>query len=130
MTQTLEERRAYYAKRRQDPVVRERMKEYQRAWREKNPRRPHESIWYRYGITWDDIRDMLEAQGGCAICGITDVEKWCVDHDHDCCPGGKSCGKCIRGILCDSCNRGIGQFGDCADTMRAAAEYLERRKEI
>ena len=30
-----------------------------------------------------------------------------IDHDHRCCPGSESCGKCIRGILCSSCNTGL-----------------------
>lgn len=27
-----------------------------------------------------------------------------VDHDHACCPGTRSCGLCVRGILCPTCN--------------------------
>lgn len=27
-----------------------------------------------------------------------------VDHDHDCCPGGWSCGRCVRGLICSECN--------------------------
>lgn len=31
-----------------------------------------------------------------------------VDHDHACCNGGTSCGRCVRGILCSSCNMSLG----------------------
>jgi len=31
-----------------------------------------------------------------------------IDHDHTCCHGGTSCGQCIRGILCSSCNMSLG----------------------
>lgn len=48
-----------------------------------------------------------------------------VDHDHTCCPGNKSCGKCVRGVLCPKCNWGLGHFRDNPAYLRAAANYLE-----
>jgi hypothetical protein len=88
-------------------------------------------IW-RYGLTPDAYDALLAAQGGrCAICGTDDpkgsrVSKWTVDHDHACCPGAKSCGRCVRGLLCGPCNRGIGQFNDDPFVAEAAAAYLRR----
>jgi hypothetical protein len=84
-----------------------------------------------YGITLDDYREMVEAQGGgCAICGATaeaSGRHLCVDHDHRCCPGRKrSCGQCIRGLLCSNCNRAIGWLGDDPDLAEKAAAYLRR----
>src|SRR6266496_914731 len=35
-----------------------------------------------------------------------------IDHDHDCCPGSASCGKCIRGFLCGLCNSAIGMLNN------------------
>lgn len=75
----------------------------------------------------------LEAQGGrCAnrACpaeapGGASSRNWHIDHNHACCPGAYSCGKCVRGLLCRLCNTGLGMFGDNAARMRGAIEYLE-----
>lgn len=84
---------------------------------------------YNYGVTEIQYMQMLEEQGhACAICGSTE---WlgagrncgtpCVDHDH-------STGV-VRGLLCGHCNKGLGQFMDDPARLRAAAQYLERRRE-
>jgi hypothetical protein len=82
-----------------------------------------------YGITPKQYADMLEAQGGvCAICGSPDPggkPHFAVDHDHSCCPGSRSCGRCVRGLLCAKCNNGIGMFADSPDRLRGAIAYLE-----
>lgn len=83
-----------------------------------------------YGITITRYDAMLEAQGGgCAICGASprDSPSLHVDHDHACCPGRKkSCGQCIRGLLCEDCNRVLGMFGDDIARFEAAIGYLTR----
>jgi hypothetical protein len=62
----------------------------------------------------------------CNICGAaTDLH---VDHDHSCCPGKYSCGECVCGFLCNSCNNGLGRFKDDPDRLRAAAQYVERTR--
>ena len=71
---------------------------------------------YLYGITEEQYDALLEAQGGgCAICNRTQEENFggrylSVDHDHACCPGKRSCGQCIRGLLCHRCNNNMGWF--------------------
>lgn len=65
----------------------------------------------------------------CGLCGATATERRLdVDHDHQCCPGQRSCGKCVRGFLCRPCNVGIGMFGDDPARLIAAAEYIERHR--
>ena len=47
---------------------------------------------------------------------------WNVDHDHACCPeGGRSCGKCIRGLLCMECNKYLGFYENKDMAAKAAA---------
>lgn len=62
---------------------------------------------HRYGLTIESYQAMLEAQdNSCAACGIEfdEVTRPNVDHDHKCCSGVKTCGKCVRGLLCSKCN--------------------------
>ena len=93
------------------------------------------SMYYRlrkYSMSRLDFDEMLISQGSsCAICRTTEPKGrgWCVDHDHDCCPGQEgTCGGCIRGILCSPCNAAIGAMGDSADNLLRAAKYLMKGK--
>lgn len=86
------------------------------------------SLQRRYGITSARYDALLAAQnGGCAICGraCSTGRMLAVDHDHACCPGATSCGRCVRGLLCNSCNHAIGKFEDSPAWLRAAANYVE-----
>lgn len=82
---------------------------------------------YRYGVIYDDYLIMLEEQDqSCAICyTVFDPSSRgtsaCVDHCH-------STGK-VRGILCGTCNTGIGLLKDNPDILKSAAEYLQPHKE-
>jgi hypothetical protein len=68
----------------------------------------------------------------CAICRceVPTKKGWNIDHDHKCCPGPRSCGKCVRGILCSHCNTGLGQFFDDPTILQSAIDYLSREKRI
>lgn len=80
------------------------------------------SLRANYGITVDEYEQMLARQNGqCAICGTTECgtgKSFAVDHDHT--------SGAVRGLLCGSCNLGIGQLGDDPDRLLAAAMYLIR----
>jgi hypothetical protein len=72
----------------------------------------------RYGLTPDDVAVMVAEQDGkCAICRDRAAEH--VDHDH-------RTGE-VRGILCFTCNVGLGNFRDDPDLMLKAHRYLTRR---
>lgn len=69
---------------------------------------------------------MLEAQAGlCACCTepMRPGNGTCVDHDHACCPGPRSCGRCVRGLLCQRCNVRLAALED-RDFVRDASAYL------
>lgn len=84
----------------------------------------------RYNITEDKYWEMFKAQGGvCAVCGEPPRDRrLAVDHDHACCPGDTSCGKCVRGLLCIMDNQTLGRLGDDLERIRKLAEYLEGRR--
>lgn len=84
-----------------------------------------------YNITSDDFEQMMVSQGfTCKICPATISERWShIDHNHDCCSGGRSCGKCIRGILCPDCNIGIGKFKESPELLLSASKYLTNSKD-
>lgn len=82
--------------------------DYQAERRAQDPKKARQdSLWTRFKITSREYEAMLIAQGGgCAICGNPPKSvRLHVDHDHACCPeNGKSCGRCIRGLVCYPCN--------------------------
>lgn len=93
-----------------------------RCWR-------NDKLKTAYGITLGEYEEMLTQQnGGCAICRGTNASgrNLYVDHDHACCPGGKSCGQCVRALLCDPCNRSLGLMRDDPARLEAAAGYVRR----
>lgn len=64
----------------------------------------------------------------CGICGCSpkDGTRLSIDHDHRCCPGGKYCHKCVRGLLCQYCNTGLGMFKDNPEFLQSAINWLKR----
>ena len=73
------------------------------------------NLKYRYGITEKDFDDMYSAQKGrCAICN--EKKPLVVDHDHD-------TGE-VRGLLCNTCNSGMGKLMDNMLLLARALKYL------
>lgn len=77
----------------------------------------------RYGLNREELENRLAIQNGlCAICqtSITLEQPATahIDHNHET--------TVIRGLLCNSCNRGIGLFKDEPERLERAAVYLRR----
>lgn len=85
-----------------------------------------------YKITLEDYNFMLVSQNfKCAVCQVeagsqratwgvkrSELNPFCIDHCHE---DGR-----VRGLLCQSCNTGLGAFGDRIEWLIGAIEYLGR----
>ena len=104
--------------------VQYRCKECNKVYREQ--RKEHVKDYHlrrSFGLSLADYQKMFdEQQGVCKICNESDInnKKLAVDHCH-------TTGK-IRGLLCGSCNRGLGYFRDNEDLLIKAATYLKEQE--
>jgi hypothetical protein len=77
----------------------------------------------KFGLSRQQYVQLLAEQDGCCkICGSQEPAtkgktEFCVDHDHKT--------GCIRGLLCTSCNRGLGFFRDDVELLQKAIAYLK-----
>lgn len=103
---------------------------YQSEYFKNNPkkRQPnplYDTNYLRHGISKNQWEFLLGVHDGkCWICKTRPATS--IDHDHRCCPKTRSCGKCVRGILCGSCNTAIGSLGDTVDGVMNAVLYLKQ----
>jgi len=123
------------ARREANPELKDIARQRTQRWREDNPERYAENLrrfkekggmkrtlrkWHlrtKYGLTPEHYEEMLERQGGgCAICGKPPGDTALhVDHCHE-------TGR-VRGLLCFSCNAGLGQFKHDPELLEAALTY-------
>lgn len=90
----------------------------------------------RYNLSIPEVLDMhLPANRKCSNGGCGSSENLHVDHDHGCCPRGKfgnkhtaSCGMCVRGWLCASCNKALGMLQENPRRIQGLLEYLDLHK--
>lgn len=103
------------------------------VYKVKNPTTPKEHVptaksLSNHGKDRGWFETTFNGQGRkCAICeSPTPTKKgWSLDHDHSCCPGGKSCGECVRGILCSNCNTSLGLMKENIEALTKMIDYLE-----
>lgn len=95
----------------------------QKAYNLANPKQKHIRNKYRvYGISFENYEKLVADQVGvCAICGLppegnTRTNTLYVDHNHD--------SNKVRGLLCLTCNTGLGMFRDSPELLNKAKEYL------
>ncbi len=103
-----------------------------KRWKSNHPRTSNQNrntnLKHLYGIKLDDYNALLTAQNGlCAACYSPNNSKraFHVDHDHNCCPGKRSCGKCVRGLLCSSCNTTLGHSKESIERLYALITYIK-----
>lgn len=78
---------------------------------------------HKYGLTPELKQALIDLQGGiCSICEYPIDIKRATDHDHN--------GDYVRGMLCKTCNSGLGLFKDNSKLLRKAAKYLDDCKSI
>lgn len=99
------------------------------VWMSRSPeKRLEQHLRYKYGVTREEFNAAWDSQAGrCAICRseLPDLmtydnrrRGYAIDHNH-------KTGK-FRSILCLPCNSMLGMAKDSPDTLRQAADYLER----
>lgn len=81
----------------------------------------------QYNLTPEAYQALVERYRGlCWLCRRNKGRQ--VDHDHKCCPGKTSCGKCVRGLLCGPCNKFLGHIRDNQEILVNGIQYLDEYK--
>lgn len=131
------------ARRNADPEKLEKHRQYMRDYKEKNREKLNAQSSARYhgnpegrykyrlrriGVeaTPKLLAHLLAHPGVCDICGKPGDDRWkelAIDHCHTT--------HTFRGMLCGTCNKGVGMFRDDENLMNKAIEYLiQHRKEL
>lgn len=105
--------RAYYQKNKKN------WRRYNRGrtrWRRENPERWKEiRIKHLYGLSPEQYERLKKRAGGrCQVCG--EKKKLDIDHDHKT--------GVVRGLLCRTCNTGIGLLKESPRVLEKARIYL------
>ena len=103
-----------------DPTAKER---YMRWYRKDPALNRARLLKRRYGITEEQYTERLDKQNGlCAICKCPPTSggrSYILQVDHDHVTGE------VRGLLCDSCNKGLGSFKENISNLESALDYLK-----
>jgi hypothetical protein len=98
----------------------EQMREYYRTYAKKNR--------VRHGMTPAEREAFFVKHNWQCDCCNAKVKmgkgQHAIDHDHSHCPGKEGCAVCVRGLLCNDCNRAAGFLRDSSERARQLALYL------
>lgn len=101
---------------------REKHLEYSRQYNNKYYKiRKVKDLCKKYNITLEQYNEIINKYDGkCHICKSEESRKGfkdlCIDHCHDTLK--------VRGLLCNSCNVGLGCFKDNLELLKKAIDYL------
>lgn len=89
-------------------------------WKARTNQKEHNrKIWLKraYDMTPHELAALFtEQKGVCAICHEPLTDKYHIDHNHQT--------GALRGLLCRSCNVGLGFFKDSTSRLLAGVRYL------
>jgi len=120
-------RKRSYDRIKNDPDRLQKLRGWQRRYREDNRKALSDGERKRkFGISPDRYAEMFNSQSGlCAICNqpetatrLGKVKALAVDHCHNT--------GVIRGLLCADCNTGIGKLKENIDIFQSAIQYLTK----
>lgn len=107
----------------------ERSRENSKKYQRKNPHKVLEWQLKKYNLTLEEYNNMYEKQNGkCAICGGTpngmqnSKKRLCVDHD--------IVTNKVRGLLCGSCNVGLGHFDHSTELLNKGIKYIQENCDV
>lgn len=90
----------------------------------------HVAFAKRYTLAPEKVIALLSS-ASCSNPGCPETENLHLDHDHGCCPAGnfpgtsvKSCGECVRGLLCRGCNHALGNTKEDPRRIEGLLRYL------
>lgn len=83
------------------------------------------NLWSNYKVSLIRFEDLKSKQNNKCPCGRNFSKEVPphVDHGHSCCPGRKSCGECVRGLLCGRCNLVLGILEEDCNLL---PDYLKK----
>jgi hypothetical protein len=101
----------FYKKNRNRIIKRSRKAWLSKSLKERRIISRRSAVKYLYKLTASEHVALLEKQNyKCPVSGLSVDIFSPIDHDHACCVGPRSCGKCIRGIIHSSVNWALGAF--------------------
>lgn len=111
--------RRYYHRHKDEPEWKKTRQAAKDKWANHNKEyfRKYYRVHKYDNFSWEDFEKLVAEQDGkCLICGRQLWYALHIDHDH-------KTGR-VRGLLCPTCNKGLGHFKDDPELLAKAVGYL------